>query len=91
MAFLFAGTASGLEFLWRAGQVFAAMKHGYPFRNVREAGALETAPDPTAGNTRDPLLVPAPSEVLGDIGLLFATHLALAFAVVFTLRMVGID
>jgi hypothetical protein len=34
--------------------------------------------------------VPAPSEVLAEIGLLLAIHLAVALAVVLTLRAFGI-
>jgi hypothetical protein len=54
-----------------------------------------SGPRPTRSTTRpheSPVAVkyPAPGEVLAEIGLLLAIHLAVAFAVVVTLRVSGI-
>lgn len=60
------------------------MKPGVPFQR-RNHGAESLA----RGSDR-PLRMPMPREVLGEIGLLVAVHLALALAVVSTLQTLGI-
>lgn len=87
MPILSARVRSGLEFLWPAAQVSAVMKPN--FSSPRRANTSEASDGDRA--SRDRSFVPVPAEVLGEIGLLVAVHLALAFAIVFTLQAVGID
>jgi len=86
MPILSARVRFGLEFLWSAAQVCAVMKRNLSSRrraNAPEAFELDQA-------SSDRRFVPVPSEVLGEIGLLVAAHLALAFAIVFTLQAMDI-
>lgn len=76
----------GLEFLWLATQVCAVMKPDLSSR--RRANASDTLDFGQASLNRPS--APVPSEVLGEIGLLIAAHLALAFAIVFTLQQLEI-
>ncbi len=92
MRFLLARSRLDLEILWPGAQISAVMKSNFPHRQ-RTAGSGAFEPDAfgldRARLDRPP--VPVPSEVLGEIGLLIAAHLALAVAIVFTLQSLGMD
>jgi hypothetical protein len=81
MRFLYGHRPSAVEFLWRLAPRWPAMKSA--FRSVRrpQQGAH---PRPLVGD------VPAPGEVLGEIGLILALHLAAAAAVTLTLLAFGV-
>lgn len=55
-----------------------------PIRSSWRAAEADSHTPPVAGD------YPTPREVLGDIGLLLAIHLAAAFAVALTFRLFGI-
>jgi hypothetical protein len=81
MRFLYASRPSAVDFLWRLAPSWPAMKSA--FRFVRRP--LQRAHrQPLAGD------VPTPAEVLGEIGLILALHLAAAAAVTLTLLAFGI-
>ena len=81
MRFLYARRRSAIEFLWRVEPRWPAMKSAFRFvrRPLQRAHG-----QPLAGD------VPAPAEVLGEIGLILALHLAAAAAVTLTLRALGV-
>ena len=81
MRFLYARRPSAVEFLWRLAPSWPAMK-----------SALRFVRRPLQGAHRQPLAgdVPAPAEVLGEIGFILALHLAAAAAVTLTLRAFGL-
>ena len=84
MAFLFEAGLPRLEFLWRAAQLSAAMTHDLSFR--RRARAGEAAAVGREQNRRESAVGPRPAEVMGEIVLLLAVHLAAVFAVVATVQ-----
>jgi hypothetical protein len=79
MRFLHARRPFAVDFLWRLEPSLAAMKSALRF--VRHPLAHHR---PLAGD------VPAPAEVLGEIGLILALHLAAAAAVTLTLHAFGL-
>jgi hypothetical protein len=87
MPILSDGIRFSLEFLWCAAQVCVVMKPNPA--SPRRAKAPEACDVDRAALDRT--FFPMPSEVLGEIGLLVAVHLALAFAIVFTLQATGMD
>ena len=81
MRFLYARRPSAVDFLWRLAPSWPAMKSAFRFVRC----PLQRAHDQQlVGET------PAPSEVLGEVGLILALHLAVAAAVTLTLRAFGV-
>ena len=68
------------------------MRFGSTLSRHESVNSFVVALAGTAAAGRRPLLAtgPTPGEVLTEIGLLLAIHLALAFAVAVTLRLFGI-
>ena len=81
MRFLYASRPSAVEFLWRLEPSWPAMKSALRF--VRRPLQRVRRQSLTGG-------VPTPAEVLGEIGLILALHLAAAAAVILTLRAFGV-
>jgi len=68
------------------------MRTKFPFlrssRGVRPFGPV-SHPHPRAPEIQEPSSFPAPAEILNEIGLLLAIHLAIALAVVLTVDSLG--
>lgn len=81
MKFLCARRPSAVEFLWRLESSWPAMKSASRFVRRPQQRAHD---QPLAGG------VPTPAEVLGEIGLMLALHLAAAAAITLALRAFGV-
>jgi len=79
MRFLWGRRPSAVDFLWRLEPSWPAMKSALRF--VRHPLAHHR---PLAG------AAPTPAEVVGEIGLMLALHLAAAAAVTLSLRAFGL-
>ena len=79
MKFLYARRPSAVEFLWRLEPSWPAMKSALRF--VRHP---LTHHRPLAGD------VPTPAEVVSEIALIVALHLAAAAAITLTLHAFGL-
>ena len=69
------------------------MRTRFPFsRSARDVRPFEPVghPHPRAPEIHEPSSIPAPGEILNEIGLLLAIHLAVALAVVLTLASLGL-
>ena len=89
MRFLYPGRRSAVDFLCGSGPISRIMKS--TFRHL--GGPAERAV-PLDAHRDDPPSVaqfPRPGEVLNEIGLILAIHLALALAVTVSLQAIGID
>lgn len=64
----------------------ASLRQGRDFTRVRPTGA----PHPGTSSSEETAAFPAPLEVLGEIWLVPAIHLAIALAVVVALRIPSI-
>jgi len=68
------------------------MRTKFPFlRSTRDVRPFEPAGHPhlRAPEIHEPSGIPAPGEILNEIGLLLAIHLAVALAVVLTVDPLG--